>query len=85
VSLSEDQAQVLREQVKWRSRRGLLELDIFFTRYKAKHLEQLSVEELERLQALLKTDDIELWNWVSGRETCPVTEWQGLIAEIRAA
>ncbi|WP_341679118.1 succinate dehydrogenase assembly factor 2 [Niveibacterium sp. SC-1] len=83
--MSVDQAQMLREQAKWRSRRGLLELDIFFTRYKKRHLETLSVEELERLLALLKTDDIELWNWVSGRETCPVTEWQELIAAIRAA
>ena len=75
----------LKERVKWRTRRGLLELDIFFTRFKAKHLDSLSDPELETLLELLATDDIELWNWVSGREECPVAEWKELVAAIRKA
>ncbi|QSI78944.1 MULTISPECIES: succinate dehydrogenase assembly factor 2 [Niveibacterium] len=75
----------LKERVKWRSRRGLLELDIFFTRYYAKHLDALSDAELETLLDMLTTDDIELWKWVGGREECPVEEWKSLIAAIRQA
>ena len=75
----------LKERVKWRSRRGLLELDIFFTRYYAKHLDALSDAELETLLDMLTTDDVELWKWVGGREECPVEEWKSLIAAIRQA
>ncbi|MCX9157248.1 succinate dehydrogenase assembly factor 2 [Niveibacterium sp. 24ML] len=73
----------LKERVKWRSRRGLLELDIFFTRYYEKSLDALSDAELETLLDMLTTDDIVLWSWVSGREACPVEEWKHLIAGIR--
>ncbi|GAA5183250.1 hypothetical protein GCM10025771_34410 [Niveibacterium umoris] len=73
----------LKERVKWRSRRGLLELDIFFTRFYEQKLDTLSDAELETLLDLLTTDDIELWKWVGGREECPVEEWKGLIAAIR--
>ncbi len=75
----------LKERVKWRTRRGLLELDIFFTRFNAAHLDSLSDLELQTLLELLETDDIELWNWVSGREECPVVEWKGLVDMIHKA
>ncbi|MCL2656968.1 MAG: succinate dehydrogenase assembly factor 2 [Betaproteobacteria bacterium] len=73
----------LKERVKWRTRRGLLELDIYFTRFNQTQLDGLSDSELETLLDLLETDDIELWNWVGGREECPVEEWKGLVAAIR--
>jgi len=80
---SEHTTSALKERVKWRSRRGLLELDIFFTRYYDTHLDALRDAELETLLDMLTTDDIVLWSWVSGREECPVAEWKGLIAAIR--
>lgn len=57
---------VLRERVKWRSRRGLLELDLFFTRFLQRHLEALNVQQLEDLLDLLTCEDIDLWAMVSG-------------------
>ncbi len=75
----------LQGRVAWRSRRGLLELDIFLSRFLALRLASLSDPELETLLDLLAADDIELWSWVSDREVCPVAEWKELVAAIRQA
>lgn len=81
---SEDDAiGILRERVKWRCRRGLLELDLMLTRFLARELESLDVPELEALLELLAAEDQDFWAWVSGRETCSVEAWNKWIAAIR--
>jgi len=63
----EEQAAML-QRVRWRCRRGLLELDIIFVRFiEAKYL-QLSVEERQTFEALLDLPDNPLWDMVSGRK-----------------
>ncbi|MEC5388171.1 succinate dehydrogenase assembly factor 2 [Uliginosibacterium sp. H3] len=74
---------VLREKIKWRARRGLLELDLFFTRFIANDLDALSEPELENLLDLLTCDDHELWAMLSGKEECEVPHWQSTVALLK--
>ena len=73
----------LREKIKWRARRGLLELDIFFTRFIENELDALSEPELENLLDLLTCDDHELWAMVSGKEECEVPQWQSTVTLLK--
>jgi len=74
----------LREKVKWRSRRGLLELDLFFTRFIQNDMERLSESELENLLDLLTCDDHELWAMVNGKEACEVERWKKMVALLKS-
>jgi antitoxin CptB len=73
----------LREKVKWRARRGLLELDLFFTRFIKNDLDALSEPELEHLLDLLTCDDHELWAMLSGKQECDVPQWQSSVALLK--
>ncbi|MDB5814299.1 MAG: succinate dehydrogenase assembly factor 2 [Rhodocyclales bacterium] len=70
----------LREKMKWRARRGLLELDLFFTRFIANDLDALGEPELEKLLDLLTCDDHELWAMLNGTQECEVPHWQSTVA-----
>ncbi len=56
------------QRVRWRCRRGLLELDIVFVRFIEAHYLQLSVEERQTFEELLDLPDNPLWDMVSGRK-----------------
>ncbi|MDB5800359.1 MAG: hypothetical protein JWL63_1298 [Rhodocyclales bacterium] len=73
----------LREKIKWRARRGLLELDIFFTRFIDKDLGALSEPELEELLDLLTCDDHELWAMLNGSQECEVEHWKSSVTLLR--
>lgn len=53
-------------RLRWRSRRGLLELDLVLTRFLAKHLEVLTDAELLAYTQLLQGDDNDLLDYVNG-------------------
>ncbi|MFT4174165.1 MAG: succinate dehydrogenase assembly factor 2 [Rhodocyclaceae bacterium] len=76
---------VKREQIKWRSRRGLLELDLFFTRFNAGQLDDMSEVELDDLLDLLTCDDHELWAMVNGSQPCEVERWHDMVSRLRAS
>jgi succinate dehydrogenase flavin-adding protein (antitoxin of CptAB toxin-antitoxin module) len=80
-----DNVYVKREQVKWRSRRGLLELDLFFTRFNREHLEGMNEAALDDLLDLLTCDDHELWAMVNGSQPCEVERWQDMVSRLRAS
>jgi len=73
----------LLESVKWRSRRGLLELDLVFTRFYAARQESLQQADLEELQDLLVCDDHELWAMLNGSKQCDNPHWKRMVAMIR--
>jgi antitoxin CptB len=70
----------MREKIKWRARRGLLELDLFFTRFIRNDLDALSEPELEQLLDLLTCDDHELWAMLNGTQACEVDEWKPAVS-----
>jgi succinate dehydrogenase flavin-adding protein (antitoxin of CptAB toxin-antitoxin module) len=56
-----------RERVRWRARRGLLELDLVFARFFAGPFEALDANELEVFEILLRMPDNDLLDQIMRR------------------
>ena len=67
------------DRLKWKCRRGLLELDIVLERY----LQKNPVDS--ELASLLDLPDNDLWDIVSGRSEQYETRFTQLVARLRAA
>ena len=72
------------ERVRWRIRRGLLELDIILERFVEVHYEQLNENEKSVFEALLDMPDTVLWDMITGRQEAAQCEQQALLKKIRA-
>ncbi len=72
------------QRVRWRSRRGLLELDIVLGRFIDAHYAQLDESEKMAFEALLDMPDNPLWDMIAGRQEATHTEQQALLEKIRA-
>ena len=70
---------VEREKLKWRCRRGLLELDIVLSRYVARHPDDAELGEL------LELPDNDLWDIVAGRSDDYASHLSEVVARLRAA
>ena len=70
-----------RDRVKWKARRGLLELDLVFERF----VPTLKDEELAAFSALLELPDTELWDLVAGRSDEYDPAFAVIVARLRAA
>ena len=73
------------ERLKWRSRRGLLELDIVLARFWKECGEELDDSEAGRLATLLAMPDNDLLDLVMGRRDCPDPALQPLLQRLQAA
>jgi antitoxin CptB len=73
------------ERVRWRARRGLLELDIVLGRFIGTHYEQLDEAGRLAFEALLDMPDNPLWDMIAGRQEAASGEQQALLEKIRAA
>ena len=69
-----------RERVRWRSRRGLLELDLVFERF----VPTLREDELASFTELLELPDNDLWDIVSGRSDEYDARFDPIVARLRA-
>ena len=56
-----------RERIRWRCRRGLLELDLVLNAFLARHFDELDAAGLEAFSTLLARTDPELLELVMGR------------------
>jgi antitoxin CptB len=65
--------------LKWKCRRGLLELDIVLERYLKRHPED------PELSALLDLPDNDLWDIVAGRSEDYAAQFKDVVARLRAA
>ena len=68
-------------RLKWKCRRGLLELDLVLQDFLEKHLEGKDVSELNEL---LELEDNDLWDIVSGRSDRFEERFEGIVARLRA-
>jgi len=73
------------ERIRWRSRRGLLELDIVLGRFIDKHYAQLDDAGQRAFEELLDTPDNPLWDMIAGRQEATQENHQALLEMIRAA
>jgi antitoxin CptB len=67
-----------RDRLKWKCRRGLLELDLVLERYLRQYPEDAG------LDALLDLPDNDLWDIVSGRSDRYDGRLKGIVARLRA-
>jgi succinate dehydrogenase flavin-adding protein (antitoxin of CptAB toxin-antitoxin module) len=67
-----------KEKLKWKCRRGLLELDLLLERYLAQHPEDAE------LLPLLDLPDNELWDIVAGRRDDYDPSLSTIVARLRA-
>ena len=72
------------ERVRWRIRRGLLELDIVLGRFVEAHYEELDEAGKRTFDALLDMPDTVLWDMITGRAAAEQSEQQALLEKIRA-
>ena len=72
-----------RHRLKWKCRRGLLELDLVLHRFLEKYDPQGS--EAEKLGALLDLPDNDLLDVVMGRSEQYDAKWNDVVARLRAA
>ena len=70
-----------RERLKWKCRRGLLELDLVFQRF----VPTLKDEEADSFAALLDLPDNDLWDIVAGRSDRYAPGFRAIVARLRAA
>ena len=68
-------------RLKWKCRRGLLELDLVLQDFVEKRLEDRDVGILNEL---LEFEDNDLWDIVSGRSDRYEGRFGGIVARIRA-
>ncbi|WP_424969998.1 succinate dehydrogenase assembly factor 2 [Dinoroseobacter sp. S76] len=62
-------------------RRGIKEMDLILGPYADENLAKMSAEEVEEFDALLKENDQDLYQWVSGQAT-PPAEFAALITRL---
>ena len=73
------------ERVRWRCRRGLLELDIVLGRFIEKHYAGLDEAQQIAFDVLLDMPDTELWDMIVGEGLTPRRGAQGAVLELLQA
>jgi antitoxin CptB len=68
-------------RLKWKCRRGLLELDLVLQDFLERHLQE---EDAKALNELLELEDNDLWDIVSGRSDRFDARHGGIVARLRA-
>ena len=71
------------ERLKWRSRRGLLELDLVFEKFWAGPGRELDEGEAAALEKLLLLPDNDLLDLVMGRRACAEAELRGVLEKLK--
>ncbi|MCW3479768.1 succinate dehydrogenase assembly factor 2 [Crenobacter sp. SG2305] len=72
------------KRIRWRSRRGLLELDLVLTRFLAQEFDGLSQHELAVYRRLLDLPDNDFLDLVNGKADIDDAELMTMIERLRA-
>jgi len=72
------------DRIRWRCRRGLLELDLVLNAFAGAELDGLSAAELSAFVRLLEAADNDLWDWVSARSDPPDADLADLVHRLRS-
>jgi antitoxin CptB len=73
------------DRIRWRCRRGLLELDLVLVRFLERTYAALTPAERDVFKGLLERSDNELWDLVSGRVDPPPGPEANLVRLLRDA
>jgi antitoxin CptB len=70
-------------RIYWRSRRGLLELELLLIPFARERFEDLPEEEQASYVWLLEHDDLDIYDWIQGRSTPEDESLHLILARIR--
>jgi succinate dehydrogenase flavin-adding protein (antitoxin of CptAB toxin-antitoxin module) len=73
------------ERLKWRSRRGLLELDLVFARFWAGPGREMDTQDAAALERLLALPDNDLLDLVMGRAAATDAGLARMVEKLRAS
>ena len=73
------------ERIRWRCRRGMLELDIVLGRFVDRYYADLDASTRAVFDTLLDMPDAELWDMITGKEGTPPEGYGELLILIRDA
>jgi antitoxin CptB len=71
------------DRIRWRCRRGMLELDLVLAAFLERHLNSLGPRSLATLRKLLELPDPELFDLVMGRGQAENADERELVALMR--
>ena len=69
-------------RLRWRSRRGMLELDLLLLPFFDEVFEELESDEQQAFIKLLEQDDPDLWDWFSRKSESDDPELAALVERI---
>ena len=72
------------DRIRWRCRRGLLELDLILQRFLEGQYQRLDADERDLFVELLECPDNDLLDWALGRDEPPDARYRGLVGLLRA-
>ncbi len=79
-----DDLQNLRNKLIFRSdHRGTKEMDLILGSFAKKHVPNMSKEELAQFEEILKENDPNLYNWITGKEDPPANVVSSLFEKIQ--
>ena len=73
------------QALRWRSRRGMLELELLLLPFINSRLDSLSDAEKQAYAELLECDDWDIFDWIQGRSEPVEPELVQIVATIRRA
>lgn len=71
-------------RLRWLARRGMLELDVWLTRFLERQYAELPIAQRRRFVYLLEQDDMTLLDWFAGRVE-PPPDLRELVEAIKKA
>jgi antitoxin CptB len=72
-------------RLRWRCRRGMLELDIVLGRFLERHYASIDEAQRTEFDALLDMSDVVLWDMIMGRASPPRGDAGALLELLRTA
>lgn len=72
------------QQLRWRSRRGLLELELLLLPFARERLTEISSELLSDYERLLECEDLDIYDWLQARSQPGDRSLQRVVSEVRA-
>jgi len=73
------------ERVRWRCRRGMLELDIILGRFIEQHYASLNKAQQAALDRLLDMPDPTLWDMIANTQPSPLQSERSVVLELLQA
>ena len=73
------------DRIRWRCRRGMLELDIVLQGFVDKHYMQLDEIELKDFDALLSLPDNDLWDMITSKKKVKNIKLQPVLQLLRTS